>query len=170
MSPSNEPIDINDLPRSEIFEAGPEQILSPETAAQFLQLMPEKFPDKHTMVFQRKAIVEHLVGKFGYLRAYLLMKYIEKLFLDKEDGAINQVKDAAAADFREAYGEKGEVCGVNISTRQGHFYVYPKEVVDFEAEVEQLKLKLKGMKKAAEIDGSATKYADNDKTITIKFG
>lgn len=133
--------------------------------------VPTKFPGKHEMMTARPQIIEELVGKHGALKTYLLMKFIEKLLLDKDQGIAKQIKDAAEVEYLEKYGKGStEIMGVKITPRSANgYWNYPPEVCALETELEELKRKVAGAKKAAEIDGRAKQFKTDDKTISVTF-
>lgn len=154
-----------DTEREELFEDD-EPVEIPMSLA-----VPTRFPNKHEMMAARPAIIEDLVGKHGALKTFLLIKFVEKLLLDKDQGVARQIKDAAEIEYLEKYGKGStEIMGVKVTPRSANaIWIYPPEVAAMETELEEMKRKVAGAKKAAEIDGRATKYKTDDKTISVTF-
>lgn len=170
-----QPADADILPGAESRDPSPEReelfdddepVDIPMTLA-----VPTRFPNKHEMMEARPRIIEDLVGKHGALKTFLLIKFVEKLLLDKDQGVARQIKDAAEIEYLEKYGKGShEIMGVKVTPRSANaMWIYPPEVAAMETELDELKRKVAGAKKAAEIDGRATKYKTDDKTISVTF-
>lgn len=133
--------------------------------------VPARFPTKHEMMVARPRIIEHLVGQHGALKTFLLIKFVEKLLLDKDQGVARQIKDAAECEYLEKYGTGSqEIMGVKITPRSANaLWIYPPEVAAMETQLDELKRRVAAARKAAEIEGTAMKYKTDDKTISVTF-
>jgi hypothetical protein len=119
----------------------------------------------------RAGLIERMTGNLGPLKAYLLVKLIEKIIADKEEGIIKQMQDAAKDEFQQLYprDKTADVLGAKVSVKGRSYWSYPDEVNAFEVEVEEMKRRLSGMKKAAEIDRRAQRMQVPDASLSVSF-
>jgi hypothetical protein len=146
-----------------------------ETAIDGLQLVPDRLPailpTKQEIRTFRADLIERLTGNLGPLKAYLLVKLIEKIVADKEEGVIKHLLDGATTEFMSLYPNQktAEVLGVSVTTKGRSYWTYPVNVNEFEVVVEEMKAKLAGMKKASEIDKSATRMQVPNVSLSVSF-
>jgi len=133
--------------------------------------LPVQMPTKHDMKMYRAQLVERLTGELGALRALILVKLIEKIVADKEEGVIEQIKGTALEEFQRDFpGTKSaEINGVSVSVARKTWWEYPQDVNELEVEVAEMTRKLKAAKKAAEIEGRAHKMTNDFGTIRVSF-
>lgn len=146
-----------------------------DTAVEGLQLVPDRLPavlpTKQEIRTFRAGLIERLTGNLGPLKAYLLVKLIEKIVADKEEGVIKHLQEDATKEFKSLYPQDKtvEVLGVKVSTKGRSYWTYPVNVNEFEVVVSEMTDKLKGMKKASEIDKSAVRMQVPDVTLSVSF-
>ncbi|MBE0645396.1 MAG: hypothetical protein IH600_15035 [Bacteroidetes bacterium] len=145
------------------------------TAVEGLQLVPDRLPSvlpsKHDIKMFRADLIERLTGNLGPLKAYLLVKLIEKIIAEKEEGVIKQLQDGAKSEFQMLYprDKTAEVLGAKVSIKGRSYWTYPEDINAFEVELKAMEARLKGMKKAAEIDGRAMHMQVPDASISVSF-
>lgn len=146
-----------------------------ETTVEGLQLVPDRLPtmlpSKHEIKMFRAGLIERMTGNLGPLKAYLLVKLIEKIIADKDEGLIKQMQDAAKDEFQQLYprDKTADVLGAKVSVKGRSYWTYPDEINAFEVEVEEMKRRLAGMKKAAEIDRRAQRMQVSDASLSVQF-
>lgn len=146
-----------------------------DTTVEGLQLVPDRLPTmlptKQEIRTFRAGLIERLTGNLGPLKGYLLIKLIEKIVADKEEGIIKQLQEAAKAEFQQLYprDKTVEVLGARVSVKGRSYWNYPEDINAFEMEVESMKSRLAGMKKAAEIDGRAKSIKVSDASLSVSF-
>lgn len=156
--------------REELFDA-----VELDTAIEGLQLVPDRLPailpTKQELRTFRADLVERLTGNLGPLKAYILVKLIEKVVADKEEGVIKHLQDKATEEFKLLYPQDktAEIMGARITTKGRTYWTYPANVNEFEMVVAEMTAKLKGMKKASEIDKSAIAAQVPNVSLSVSF-
>jgi hypothetical protein len=130
---------------------------------------PARFPTKLEMKIARGVFMREVVETIGPLRAYMVIKVVEKMLLDKEEGMLMQLKSDATKEFQHRGGGKQDVFGASVSYRKTTKWTYPDDIMQDEATLNNIYLELAGRKKAAEIDGRATKMEVGDGGIVVSF-
>ncbi len=146
-----------------------------DTTVEGLQLVPDRLPkqlpSKHEIKMFRADLVERLTGNLGPLKAYLLVKLIEKIIADKDEGVIKQMQEGAKKEFQQLYprDKSAEILGAKVTIKGRSWWTYPSDIDAFEVECKAMEARLKGMKKAAEIDGRAIQMQNPDASLSISF-
>lgn len=131
--------------------------------------IPFQFPDKQGRRSQRAEIMDMLIARHGYVGAYVLVKYIEKLVAEDKEGLVHHLKAGAESELEERYGGKAEIAGAKVSISSGRgWYEYPEEVTALEQKKKALEAEIAEMKKSCELDGTATKYKGKAQ-LTVRF-
>ncbi|MCZ7558557.1 MAG: hypothetical protein M5R41_19385 [Bacteroidia bacterium] len=133
--------------------------------------MPAEFPKKQEIRSYRADLLEQLTGRLNPLRAYILVKFIEKVIAEKDEGMVSMLKDLAKDEFINSFpGVKThDINGVTVSIKGQTRYEYPPHIAEMEKEVAVMKQKIDNAKKIAEIDGSALKFVNPHGTIAVSF-
>jgi|GEM_PF-5290310 len=132
---------------------------------------PARLPGKHEIRMHRAELIERLTGELGALRTLILMKLIEKLIADREEGIIQQIKDDALAEFTRLHPDRktAEMHGATVSRRGKSWYEYPEDVNVLEVRLKELEREFKARKKEAEISGRARKMTSDAASISVSF-
>lgn len=160
---------MNQDEREPLFDEQPDPVIDG------LELAPERLPcalpTRQDIRHLRAGLIERLTGNLGPLKAFLLVKLIEKIVADKEEGVIKQLQDGAKREFQQLHPQvkTAEVLGIRVSIKGRSYWTYPKDIDVLEVEVEDMKRKLAGMKKAAEIDGRAQRMQVPDANLSVSF-
>lgn len=160
------------MQREQLFPDEPEPAVEADTGLMLVpRALPAVYPTKQEIRTYRAELIERLTGALGNLEAYLFVKFIEKTIADKDEGVVKMLGEHALKEFMQRFpNSKTEtVRGAHVTVKGKSYYEYPADVQELEIEVEALKRKLAGAKKAAEIDGRAKKLVVPGTTISVSF-
>lgn len=147
----------------------------PEVAISDLRIvpytLPVEFPKKQEIRTYRADLIEQLTGRMDPLDAYLMVKFIEKVLTEKDEGVVSLMKDRAKEAFLRRFGgSKTEVVrGATVSVKAQTRWEYPAQIEALERDLAVKKQELANAKKIAEVDGTARKFTDPVGTLSIMF-
>lgn len=136
-----------------------------------LTTMPAEFPKKQEIRDFRKVLLEELTGRMDPLDAYIMVKLMEKILAEKDEGLTSLMKEHAMDAFLKRFGgsKTEEIRGVKVSIKGATTWQYPAHIAEMEKQLDLLKADIAAEKKKAEITGDALATTIPAKTISITF-